>query len=152
MTTQYLLQLFQRDLSRLKDEINAFQDESNLWKTSGTISNSTGNLALHVTGNLSHFVGAVLGQTGYIRHRESEFTSKGVPRADLLRGLDGVIDMLGRVIPRLEAANLDENYPLDLSAWFKPNMETGYFLIHLYGHLNYHLGQINYLRRVLEGN
>lgn len=148
MYTTYLSQLFQRDLNRLKEEISAFSDEALLWKTTGDISNSAGNLCLHLLGNLNHFIGATLGDTGYDRDRKFEFSANNIPRINLLQSIEETRRMLGEVVPALDPKDLERTYPLHLKT-FKEGMETGYFLIHLSGHLNYHLGQINYLRRIL---
>ena len=79
-----LIQLFERDLKKLISELEAYKDEENIWKVSGNISNSTGTLALHLVGNLKHFIGAVMGNTGYIRNREAEFSLRNIPRAQLI--------------------------------------------------------------------
>ena len=74
-----LLQLFQRDLEKLKTEISSYKDEKKIWVISGEVKNSAGNLCLHLCGNLQHFIGAVLGNSGYVRNRDAEFTRKNVP-------------------------------------------------------------------------
>ena len=73
-----LIQLFQRDLEKLKTEITSYNDKNKMWEVKGKISNSAGNLCLHVCGNLQHFIGAVLGNSGYGRNREAEFNKKNV--------------------------------------------------------------------------
>jgi uncharacterized damage-inducible protein DinB len=139
--------LFERDLLKLKDELSGFKNEQNLWKTAGGIANSSGNLAMHLIGNLNHFIGATLGNTGYIRNREFEFIGKNVPRAEILENINQTIVMLKSVFPKLNEAELEKEFPLD----FAGTHPTGHYLLHFYGHFTYHLGQINYLRRVLEG-
>ncbi len=74
-----LATFYERDLRKLIEEVNAFKNEENLWKITGSIKNSAGNLTLHLTGGLNHFVGATLAHTGYIRNRDQEFTKKGYP-------------------------------------------------------------------------
>jgi uncharacterized damage-inducible protein DinB len=142
-----LIKLYDRDLQKLAGEIAAFRDESNMWRTTGEVKNSAGNLALHLVGNLSTYIGKNLGNTNYVRNREAEFSRKDVPRPELLEQIARtravVIATLQNLIPGTEA----HQYPEDVLGY---PMTTGYFLMHLLAHLSYHLGQINYLRRILE--
>lgn len=147
MLTDILQSLFERDLGRLKSEIASYSDEKNLWKVDKNISNSAGNLCLHLVGNLNGFIGAVLGNSGYVRNRELEFSSKGVSREELLNLLEATMDVLKDTLPKLTAEQLEADYPMIV---FKDKMTTGWFLVHLATHLNYHLGQINYHRRLLD--
>jgi hypothetical protein len=91
MITESLRSLFNRDLNKLKTEIEAYQKEENLWKIDKNIANSAGNLTLHLVGNINHFIGAQLGNTGYVRHRELEFSLNDVPRAELIEKLEATI-------------------------------------------------------------
>ncbi|MGD9629784.1 MAG: DinB family protein [Pyrinomonadaceae bacterium] len=141
-----LVELYDRDLSKLKEEIALYGDEANLWKTDGGITNSAGNLTLHLIGNLRHFFGAVLGETGYVRDRDKEFSDGGVSRADLLAGVDQAAADVKATLAKLTADDLAKEYPIEV---FGHPMTTEFFLVHLATHLNYHLGQINYHRRLL---
>ncbi|WP_336701931.1 DinB family protein [Chryseobacterium indologenes] len=147
MITESLRSLFNRDLNKLKTEIEAYQNEENLWIIDKSIANSAGNLCLHLVGNINHFIGAQLGNTGYIRHRELEFSLKDVPRAELIEKVENTIAMIDAVLPQLSEEDLKKEYPLVV---FESKMTTDYFLIHLVAHLDYHLGQINYHRRLLD--
>lgn len=147
MITESLRSLFNRDLNKLKTEIEAYQKEENLWKIDKNIANSAGNLTLHLVGNINHFIGAQLGNTGYVRHRELEFSLNDVPRAELIEKLEATIVMIDSVLPQLSEEDLKKEYPLVV---FERAMTTDYFLIHLVAHLDYHLGQINYHRRLLD--
>lgn len=147
MVISALLELFKRDLNILSVEINSYSDESNLWITNADIKNSPGNLSLHLCGNLQHFIGAVLGNTGYIRDREAEFSKKNVPKDELLSSIDNTKEVVLNVLETLSVDELEKDYPIEV---FKKKMTTIYFLIHLHSHLNYHLGQINYHRRLLD--
>ena len=146
MITATLQKLYERDLSKLKEEIGLYTDEADLWKTSGAITNSAGNLTLHLIGNLRHFFGAVLGETGYVRDRDKEFSDGGVSRADLLAGIDQAAADVKLTLEKLTIDDLARTYPIEV---FGHPMTTEYFLVHLATHLNYHLGQINYHRRLL---
>jgi uncharacterized damage-inducible protein DinB len=147
MRTETLQSIFNRDLNKLKVEIEAYQNEKNLWLIDKAIANSTGNLCLHLIGNLNAFIGAVLGGTNYVRQRELEFSTKDVPREELLKMLDDTIAIVETSLSKLSAETLDNEYPMQV---FGKPMTTEYFLIHLTTHLTYHLGQINYHRRLMD--
>lgn len=144
--TEHLLALFKRDLEKLVLELEAYTDESNLWKLAGQIKNSPGNLVLHLHGNLNHYVGKTLGELEFVRDREAEFSRINVPRAELIAMIRATTAMLETVLPSLGHEDLEKPYPLETLGY---PMTTGYFLIHLYGHLNWHLGQVNYHRRLV---
>ena len=146
MITDTLQNLYERDLSKLKEEIGLYANEVDLWKTDGEITNSAGNLTLHLIGNLRHFFGAGLGDTGYVRDREKEFSDGGVSLEELLAGIDQAAADVRSTLEKLTAEDLAKTYPIEV---FGHPMTTEYFLIHLATHLNYHLGQINYHRRLL---
>ena len=148
MLVETLQSLYNRDLSKLKEEIGLYADEADLWKTGGAITNSAGNLTLHLIGNLRHFFGAVLGETGYIRDRDKEFLDAGVSRDELLAGIDQAAVDVKSTLDKLTDEDLAKNYPIEV---FGHPMTNEFFLVHLATHLNYHLGQINYHRRLLGG-
>ena len=135
-----------RDLTSLEKEIRSYQNESDLWKLDGDIKNTPGNLTLHICGNLQHFIGAVIGKDGYVRQREQEFGKKDVPAADLLTEIGRTKSAVTSVLNLLSDQDLENTYPKEV---FGKPMTFSYFLMHLTGHLMYHLGQINYHRRLL---
>jgi uncharacterized damage-inducible protein DinB len=142
-----LQHLFERDLNKLKLEINTYQNESNLWVLNGEISNSAGNLSLHLIGNLNTYIGAALGKTDYVRNRELEFSLKNVAREEIISILDATIILVKKVLSQLNEADLNAEFPILV---FEKPTTTGFLLIHLTTHLAYHLGQINYHRRFLD--
>ncbi len=146
MTLEALQTLFARDLEKLKQEITLYEDETKMWVTAEGITNSAGNLCLHLIGNLNTYVGAEIGKTGYIRDRPLEFSSKDIPRAEILRRIDAVIGTIRVTLESLSEEDLQKEYP---QLVFNEKTTTGYMLIHLAVHLGYHLGQINYHRRLL---
>lgn len=143
---QDLNTILTRDLEKLYLEIDSFKEELNIWKTTGHVNNSAGNLSLHLCGNLSYYIGAKLGNSGYVRNRPAEFTQKDVSKEQLLNLIKQTSDAVHHTLQQLQTSKLSEEYPEQV---FGKPMTTGYFLIHLSTHLAYHLGQINYLRRVL---
>lgn len=148
MLTTILADLYSRDLGRLKDEVLKFENEADLWKKEGEIPNSAGNLTLHIIGNLKHFIGAVLGNSGYIRERDLEFSTGSAGRDELLKAIDETAAIVKATLEKLTDEDLEKDYPIEV---FKERstMSSAFFLIHLTTHLNYHLGQINYHRRLL---
>lgn len=143
---QSLIFLYERDITRLAGEFEGFGNTDHLWATSPGISNSAGNLFLHIAGNLRHFIGAILGNTGYIRDRAAEFATRGLAPGQLQILLGEMHKEVMSVLVSLPETRLEEDYPLEHNG---RRFKVGEFLLHLYGHLNYHLGQINYLRRLL---
>ena len=146
MLTQTLKTLFSRELEKLKKEIESYKTESNIWIIDKNISNSTGNLCLHLIGNLNTYIGKELGGTDYIRNRDLEFSIKDIPRAELIQKIDNTISMVNKTLDTLTAEQLNADYPAPV---FAEKMTTQFFLVHLIAHLTYHLGQINYHRRLL---
>jgi uncharacterized damage-inducible protein DinB len=147
MLIQTLKTLFRRDLTRLRAEITLYKSEETLWQVEHGIANSAGNLCLHLIGNLNTYLGTELGKTGYVRHREQEFSLKDIPKAELLEKIDETILVVDNALGTVTESQLDEEYPLLV---FDEKTSTGYFLVHLATHLGYHLGQINYHRRLLD--
>jgi uncharacterized damage-inducible protein DinB len=147
--TNSLNKVIQRNLQQLKKEISAYDNEKDLWLMAGEIPNSAGNLCLHLCGNLQHYIGTVLGDSGYIRQRDAEFSTKDVSIADLQSLIDTTMEAVSHTLENFDQKKLAEDYPQQV---FGTPMTTEYFLIHLAAHLGYHLGQINYHRRILSVN
>ncbi|AZA72550.1 DinB family protein [Chryseobacterium indoltheticum] len=146
MMTESIKSLFTRDLNQLKKEIESYQNEEAIWKIDKDILNSAGNLSLHLVGNINHFIGAILGNSGYVRNRELEFSLKNIPKTELILQIEKTIEVVHSSLDQLSEEDLKKEYPIQALGY---PMTTEYFLIHLFGHLNYHLGQINYHRRLL---
>jgi uncharacterized damage-inducible protein DinB len=139
--------VFDRDIERIKNEIELFHLEENIWRTTGSIKNSAGNLSLHLVGNLQTYIGRNMGGFDYIRDREAEFNLKDVPRKEIVLQTSMVKERVLATLSQLDQEKLEERYVEDVLGY---PMTNGYFLIHLTGHLSYHLGQINYIRRFFE--
>ena len=149
MLAQELAALYARDIARLIQELHAFPDTGSLWKTAPGVSNAAGTLALHLEGNLREYIGRQLGSLPFERNRPLEFSARGVAQSELIGRLEAVRSSIPPVIARLNAAQLDAPYPEQVLGI---PMSTRQFLIHLAGHLNYHLGQVDYLRRFVTGS
>ncbi len=136
-----------RDLDKLEKEISLYPTLNSLWEVRGEIKNPGGNLCLHLCGNLQHFIRAILGNSGYVRNREKEFSLTGLSAKDLVREVITTKEAIKNAMAKMDPAQLEKNYPILV---FEEPMTTMYFLIHLTAHLEYHLGQINYHRRLLS--
>lgn len=147
MLTNVLRALLRRDLNQLKQEIEAYQREDAIWLTAPGITNSAGNLCLHLVANLNAHFGAVLGRTTYVRQRELEFSLKNVPRQDLLASIDATLVVVETTLAALADDQLTQDYPRLLEG---RKVTIAYFITHLATHFSYHLGQINYHRRLLD--
>jgi len=147
MVIETLQKIFKRDLEKLKQEIASYRNESNLWKVDKSIANSSGNLCLHLVGNLNAYIGAEIGKTGYVRNRDLEFSLKNIPQVQLVKMIEDTIVIVEDGLSKLNENDLEREYPLLV---FKEKTSTSYFLIHLTVHLGYHLGQVNYHRRLLD--
>ena len=147
MQIEVLKTIFNRDLNKLKVEIELYKNENNLWKIEKGITNSAGNLCLHLMGNLNSYIGSELGKTNYIRNRPLEFSLKNVPKAELLHKINETILVVNKTLDTVTTEILQQEYPILV---FESKTTTEFFLVHLTTHLAYHLGQINYHRRLLD--
>ena len=148
MLIETLKALFDRDLKKLRTEIDLYNSEDMLWHFEKGISNSAGNLCLHLVGNLNGFIGATLGHTDFVRQRDLEFSLKGIPKSELLRQIDDTIDVVRNTLDQLSPADLAKEFPVVVFGG--KTTSTEYMLVHLATHLGYHLGQVNYHRRLLD--
>jgi hypothetical protein len=140
-----LATLFENDLTKLTTEISLFKDEPSVWETKEGITNSGGNLALHLIGNLNHFIGKMLGGTSYVRNRDEEFSLKNIPREKLISDINDLKETIKNTLPKLSEEDLQSEFPIKIR---DEVFSTQNMLIYLLAHLNYHLGQVNYLRRI----
>jgi uncharacterized damage-inducible protein DinB len=139
--------LLLRDLRKLEEEIRLFPDDASVWSIRGDIKNPAGNLCLHLCGNLQHYIGRVLGGTAYIRNRDNEFAAKNVSRSQLHDEIQRAAQAVAETLESLDPGVLLKEYPEKV---FDYPMTTMHFLIHLEAHLGYHLGQVNYHRRMIR--
>jgi uncharacterized damage-inducible protein DinB len=141
--------ILDRDLQALRREVEAYPDERALWRAVPGITNTAGTLVLHLTGNLQHYLGARLGGTGYVRDRAAEFARREVPRAELLREIEAARSAARASLADLSETQLAADYPETIAG---VRVATGEYLVHLTTHFAYHLGQLDYHRRVVTGN
>jgi hypothetical protein len=143
-----LATIITRDLAAVRREVDAYPDERLLWAAVPGLANSGGVLVRHICGNLQHFIGAILGSSGYVRNREHEFTGAPDSRATLTDEIDRTLASVSTALPRLTATQLAAEYPVRVGEY---TLVTERFLVHLAVHLGFHLGQLDYHRRVVSG-
>jgi Protein of unknown function (DUF1572) len=146
MTAEYVARVMVRDVNAVRRELEAYPDEASVWALPPGVANSGGTLALHIAGNLQHFIGAVLGGSGYKRDRAAEFAKRNVPRSALIVELEAAIVGVGLGMSQVSEARLAEEFPEAIAGH---RVVTGEWLIHLVAHTGYHLGQIDYHRRLV---
>ncbi|HMA41138.1 MAG TPA: DinB family protein [Gemmatimonadales bacterium] len=148
MLSDYLVGAIVRDLKALGREVEAYPDDASLWKTPPGIANSGGTLALHLCGNVQHFFGAVLGGSGYVRDRAAEFNRRDVPRSEIAAQIQAAIAAAELGLAKAGDAVMARDYPEQIAGH---TVVTGEWLVHLVAHLGYHLGQVDYHRRLVTG-
>jgi hypothetical protein len=141
--------LLVRDLEAARREVAAYADDAQPWRLLPGLPNSGGTLVLHMAGNLRHFIGAVLGGSGYVRDRDAEFAARDLPRSALDAVLAATIGELQHALAGLDPARLDAPLPVAVRG---AHPETRTFLLHLGVHLAYHLGQLDAHRRAVTGD
>lgn len=145
MLTTYK-ELFLKNLKHLSEEVSLYKNEADLWKLAGEIKNTPGNLCLHLCGNLQHYIGALIGKSGYVRNRDTEFSKKNVSRHDLLMEINITEEVIASVFDSLAEKDLEKTFPDNT---FGENASNGNAILECEVHFTYHLGQINYHRRIL---
>lgn len=148
MVTTYLQAVLTRELRALARELEAYPDDQAIWRTFPAMPNAAGTLALHLAGNLQHYVGAVLGGSGYRRDRAAEFARRDLPRAELLAEVRRALAAVEQTVPRLDRRALEADFPEPVAGRV---VRTEEFLLHLAVHLAWHLGQVDYHRRLVTG-
>jgi uncharacterized damage-inducible protein DinB len=151
MVAQFAAEIFERELNKLIEEIKLYPNEDAIWKTAKGIQNSGGNLCLHICGNLQHFIGNVIGNSGYIRNRDKEFSATQIPSSELILEIQKTIKAVDSSFKSSPEIDLEEEYtafPAHLLG--KEKLTKGFFLMHLISHMDYHIGQINYHRRMIS--
>ncbi len=146
MSVKSLHDLYVFELENLRREISFYKHESNLWLVHSAVNNSAGNLCLHLTGNIQHFIGAIVGKTDYVRNRDAEFNDKHQSKLDLLNEIEKATEVTHLTFDTLNEEDLTKTYPID----FMGIQTTDFYLTRFLAHLSYHLGQISYHRRLLD--
>ena len=141
--------LLSRELRALRREVEAYPSDAALWRLPPGLPNAAGTLVLHLAGNVQHYVGHCLGGSPYVRDRDAEFTRRDASRAELLAEIDRALAAVGEGLARTSPEALAEPFPEVVGGW---RVRTDEFLLHLVAHFGYHLGQVDYHRRVVTGD
>jgi hypothetical protein len=149
MTGPAIAATISRELRALERELNAYATEEQVWALPPGLPNSGGTLALHAAGNLQHFIGAVLGGSGFVRDRDAEFQRRGVPRVELVEGLRRADEVVKDTLGRLDPRRFSESFPMPVA---NRRILTSDFMLHLVTHLAYHVGQVDFHRRIVTGD
>lgn len=149
MRPETIRHLLLRELRTVAREVDAYPNDELLWRIVAGIPNSGGTLALHIAGNLQHYVGAVLGGSGYVRDREAEFSTRDLSRAEVRAEVEAAAEAVDFTLANLTGEQAEARYPERVSG---RNVRTADFLMHLSVHLGYHLGQLDYHRRLLHSD
>ncbi len=151
MNANFAAEIFERELNKLIEEIKLYPNDAAIWKVPEGIKNPGGNLCLHICGNLQHFIGNVLGNSGYVRNRDKEFSDTNIPASELIVEIRKTIEVVVSTLQTTQEIYLEAEYtafPAHLLG--KEKLTKGFFLMHLISHMDYHLGQINYHRRLIR--
>jgi uncharacterized damage-inducible protein DinB len=100
-----------------------------------------------MTGSLQHFIGATLGDSGYIRNRDAEFKLKNIPRQKLLEEIANSKRIVTDTLEQVSKKELDSSFPIMV---FDEPATTEFMLVFFLKHLSYHIGQVNYHRRLVK--
>ena len=149
MTPDTFSLLYEREIAKLIQELQAYRNEENCWMIDHEIKNSAGNLAQHLIGNLNTYIGKALGGFAYTRDRDAEFGKRLFTREELIAHLKDTSTRVRQSIDNLPADSLDAPYPKEVLVMAGGDT-IGYILLHLLSHLSYHLGQVNYHRRLVD--
>lgn len=138
---------FARDLASVKAEILAYPDDTTPWATPAGAPNSGGNLVLHLAGNLRHFIGAGLGGSGYARDRDAEFAARSGTRA----ALAALIDITAAEVAHGMRVATDAQFAAPITL-VNVTIPVRRAILQFAIHLGYHLGQLDYHRRLVTGD
>jgi len=148
MSPDALRRVLLRELRTIQAELDAYPDDASVWRCPPGIENSAGTLTLHLVGNLRHFVGARLGGTAYVRDRDEEFSARDLSRHELRARIAAAMTEVDAALATLDPAVLTAEFPDPVGG---VRLATGQFLLHLTAHCGYHLGQLDYHRRIVTG-
>jgi uncharacterized damage-inducible protein DinB len=141
--------VFLRDdyLPKLLHCVEKMSDED-LWWRPNEVSNSAGNLILHLCGNMRQWIVSSIGRVEFNRDRNAEFAARGpVPKAHLVAGLKEAIGEVDAVLAALKSERLLDRFKVQ-----KYEVSTLQAVYHVVEHFGYHLGQILYIYKMRSGS
>lgn len=121
--------------------------QEQFWRNPYGYGNSVGHLVLHLTGNLSYYIGTRIAETGYIRNRDLEFTeTRKLPKDEVLKKFDDTVAMVANTIRKQRPEDWMKAYSAERESEAK---ERFMILLRCAGHAYHHVGQIVYLSKQL---
>jgi uncharacterized damage-inducible protein DinB len=135
---------YQMIRNRVHELVDPLSSEQ-IWRRPYHYGNSVGNLVLHLTGNLNYYIGAQIAATGYVRHRDHEFSDSGKSKEELLTNFDRAIEM---VVNTIESQSGDD-WSASYSAVGTQATDRFNMVLICAGHAYHHVGQIIYLQKEL---
>jgi uncharacterized damage-inducible protein DinB len=136
---------FENIAGKLHKWVDPLSNEQ-FWRNPYSYGNSVGHLVLHLTGNLSYYIGTQIAGTGYVRDRDREFTEAARPlKDDVLQNFDRTIRLVVETVRKQSA----ENWSAAYSAERSKEKNRFAIILNCATHADHHLGQIIYLSREL---
>lgn len=118
--------------------------ERDIWWRPNQASNSAGNLALHLAGNVRQWIISGIGGAPDTRERDKEFSERGpLPRKALVAMLRGTVNEACRVLGRAPGDSLGEPFIRQGT-----RMTRLRAIAHVVEHFYCHTGQIMYLTKL----
>jgi hypothetical protein len=146
MITIVLIELYKRELEKLKLEILSYESDELLWKQfEGTV--PAGNICLYLTGNLQHYIGNIVGDSGYIRNKEAEMKARNLSRERLTEEIDATRNTVVNTLEEVSKTDLQKIFPTNE---FEEPVTTEYYLIHLLKNFSFYFGQIKYHHQLVS--
>lgn len=145
MITSVLIDLYTREIDKLKNEVLNFESDEQLWKTPEPQITPAGNTCLYLAGTLQHYIGNIMGDSGYIRNKEAEMKARNVPRERLLEEIDNTKQVVIDTLEQISKTELQKVFPTNE---FEEPITTEFYLIHLLKNVGFHVGQISVLRQL----
>jgi uncharacterized damage-inducible protein DinB len=146
LAAQSLSTQYERVRRKVHDLAAPLSDEQ-LWRRPYPYGNSVGHLILHLTGNLSYYIGTQIAGTGYVRDRPKEFADPARrPGADVLRDFDRAVDMVLATL----AAQREADWGAPFSAVGAEGIADRLTMfVRCAAHADHHAGQMIYLCKQL---
>jgi uncharacterized damage-inducible protein DinB len=121
-------------------------DEEQIWWRPNDKSNSVGNLVLHLSGSLNHYLNRNIGGLDYNRDRDAEFAARGpMPKQQLMAIFDDMVAKADQTLAKVTSDSLT-------GPSTDPERNT-YLIEDLVGiltHVSTHTGQILWITKMLR--
>lgn len=133
--------------AQVRAAVDTLNDEQ-LWWRPNEESNSVGNIVLHLTGSLNHFLNRNIGGMEYARDRAAEFAERrAIPKAELMAMFDEMVARAERTFDGLTPGRLNDPSP-------EPKMHSIVLedILGILSHIAAHAAQIVWIAKMLNGS